>query len=111
MSIKVVFSSDALETIDIYCWRLRDFYVSLYTDTGIWAEDVIIHDYRKKSEFLVEMIIDSLTAKASTDILPFEVYGNRKKSTFHIEHRRVEILYEEKDETRIIREISIQYKK
>ena len=65
----------------------------------------------KKTDILLESIIDSLSEKMKINPLPYTDSPPLRKSVLRIENRRVEITFEEKDDARIIHTISIQHRK
>lgn len=97
MSIKVVFLPYALDNIDKYILLFQSFYTNLYSDTGIWSEKYILEEYQHKSEYLADMLVDTITEKMSVEIVPHEIMiAHLRKAVFTIERRRIEVIYEER---------------
>ncbi len=87
-------------------------YFKLYSDTGIWSEAMILSEYEEKFSILIDTIIDLLTSKMSSEILPYEILpSGLRKSVFTIENRRLKVTYTEHEDERIIEDIQIQYRK
>ena len=109
MSKVITVLPHALENIEKYIELFLDFYVTLYSDSGLWNEEFIIDDYRKKANTLHENILDYIESRVSKDPLPYELLSDwTRKSILTVEQRRLEIIYEESEWERIIYEIRIE---
>lgn len=73
---------------------------------------MILSEYEEKFNILIDTIIDLLTSKMSTEMLPYEVLpSGLRESVFMIENRRLEVLYTEGADDRIVEDIQIHYRK
>lgn len=57
---KVEFSQDAISQIDRYISLYRESFQGLYSDTGIWSEEVIIQAYIQESKNRRNEMIDRI---------------------------------------------------
>ncbi len=111
MSKIVKILSKSLDSIDKYIELFLDFYVTLYSDSGIWSEEFIIEDYRVKAKKLHRNILDYIQNRMSEELLPYELLDfGKRKCILTIEQRRLEIIYEESDTERVIHEIKIEHR-
>lgn len=66
---KVILSEDTIMIIDKYSLKYREYFEELYSDTGIWAENQILDQYRKESLQRRQEIIYLLADKLSKDTI------------------------------------------
>lgn len=84
----------------------------MYSDTGLWNEEYIIDEYVEKAWVLHRTIFQTLHKKLQSEILPYETLpSGLRKSVFTIENRRLEVVYTEHTDERIVEDIQIQYRK
>ena len=63
----IIFSEEAIFSINQYSLRYAQYFEDLYSDTGIWSEDQIIENYRNESFQRREEIIRLLERRLSGD--------------------------------------------
>lgn len=66
---KIQFSENVIATIDEYSLRYREYFRSLYEDSGIWNEQKIIEGYINESIFRIEEIYGLLHTIFLQDII------------------------------------------
>ena len=101
----VKFSESAINAINDYSRRYREYYEELYSDTGIWWEDQIIDNYIKESITRRSEIIDLIDLKLKEET----ILGRQPWETILLSWRSktLLILWEDSDNERIITKISI----
>ena len=67
---KVIFSPVSTQSLEMYISRYREYYLTLYGDTGIWSQDQIIHSYilesTKRKEEIIQIIVQKLSQESVT---------------------------------------------
>lgn len=103
----------ALEGIRIFSERYEECFVSLFHDSGIWCESVIIEKYRFAGKELNRNFVDEIAQRLKEDI----VLGRKKRTEwfeigFRVDHRFLKVNYteNEKEKQRIIEWVSINQK-
>ncbi len=66
---KVFLHREVITSIDIYISSYLDYYVSLYSDTGIFSEEIIIEQYQKEARERYREIRSRITEYFSPDII------------------------------------------
>lgn len=83
---------DLTDFIDAY----KAGFVSLYADSGIWSEDLIIKQYQQAAESLKEAILDNVAIKMKDEV----IFGRQKRNEWHglilmVNGRIIDVLYSE----------------
>ena len=110
---EVIFSEEANRNLYVFIMGYRRPFVELYSDTGIWAEDEIIHDYIKSSEALYEQIRKTIVDKLNKKVvLGRKLDGKISELNFFISDRVVMIVYSEdrKSNIRLVESVFINRK-
>jgi len=94
------------QVIDSYIDAYRNFYMSIYTDTGIWDEERILESYRSEARMRKTEIVELLRKKLSVDTV---LGAHTTNQSVHISWRSKTILVKWKDDgdIRIITELKI----
>ncbi len=66
---KVFLHREVIASIDTYISSYLDYYVSLYSDTGIFSEEIIIEQYQKEARERYREIRSRITEYFSPDII------------------------------------------
>jgi len=103
---KVIFTDRALDVIDRYSLKYREYFEELYSDTGIWSESEIRDYYRRESLQRMNEIIDLITQKLSEE----SVLGRSSDDIIGISWRSKILLvsWYEVGDTRMITDLSIR---
>jgi hypothetical protein len=101
----VRFSESAIDAINEYSRKYREYYEDLYSDTGIWWEDQIIDNYRNESYTRRAEIFDTIDTKLKQDI----VFGRKPWDTLLLSWRSKTLLivWEDIWDDRIVMKILI----
>ena len=93
--------------------QYEEAFFELYSDTGLWNEELIIESYRESAQKLYLTILQEIQQK----LQPRKVLGRRQLSewnelTFYVGHRLVIIYYSEdaRHSSRFIESINIDRK-
>ena len=110
---KIWFLPTAINNLELYIERYREYFVMLYQGGGIWSEESIIEAHYSSSRDLYRAISEYIKIRMTSDILPFEELMNgMKKSVIFVRDRIIFLEYKEDTDLklRIIHTITIQYK-
>lgn len=110
---KVLFSEEGAEGINLFTKRYEECFVSLFHDSGIWSENVIIDKYRFAAKELNHCFVDEIVQRLKGDT----VLGRKKRALwfevgFHIDHRFMSVCYTEnkKEKQRTVEWTSVNQK-
>jgi hypothetical protein len=68
---KVIFSLEAISMVQSYIRRYRLYYEELYSDSGLWNEDMIIEGYRAEAIKRYEEIFDIIEVHLEKEIVSY----------------------------------------
>lgn len=103
---KVTLSERAIAAIDTYSRKYREYFEELYADSGIWAEDQIIDQYKQESLQRRQEILFLLAEKLSKDT----ILGRTAENTavFSWRSKILLVSWQESGDTRTITDLSIR---
>lgn len=91
---RVLFSEQALAGLEIYIKRYEDYFVALFTDSGIWSEEIIIEKYRLASKELLHRIIAGIVKRLEMEtVLGRKRNGSQFSAHFLVNEKLITIYY------------------
>ena len=111
--VEVNFTQQAYTDLYTFIVHYEDSFLELYSDSGIWAEDQIISNYRKSAESLYERIYENTLDKLSKEtVLGRKEIGRALELSFYVGNRLIMVVYSEDKEnnTRWVESIFINKK-
>lgn len=99
---KVRFSSESLSILDLYIEGYQWYFLSRFSDTGIWSEEVIRKNYESDGIKLYDALYDHILQNMTRDLIGYETSSLwlRTTATF-LEKRIIFIEYQEDGENHI----------
>lgn len=101
---KVVFANTALEWVNRYIERYTRYFEELYSDTGLWSEDMIIESYKAEWYARYDSIIDTIESSLMSDMISyvqFETYIRWKSKVLIVAWR-------DEDSLRVVEKIEVR---
>lgn len=103
---KIEYSEKALNGVDAYIFLYKDYFRTLYSDTGIFTEQMILERYEQEAVSRYDEIFTLIEEKLSHD----RVLGRKIDNTDLLEWRSRIILFSWRDEwmVRVVENIVVR---
>ena len=101
---KVVFEDTALEGINHYIERYTLYFEELYSDTGLWNEDMIIESYKSEWYARYDSIIDTIELSLSNNMISY----TKPETYIRWKSKILIVAWRDEDGVRVIEKIEVR---